>query len=1042
MKRAPVIGSFDEFFDALWRRNETKEPIEPFPWQRTLAETVAGAMGVSGWPEVLALPTASGKTACLDIAIYALAAQAHRPAADRTAPRRIFFVVDRRVIVDEAFARARRIAERLATAEDGILGDIATALRRIGGLDDDGPPLACFELRGGLYRDDAWARTPTQPTIVASTVDQVGSRLLFRGYGTSARSRPLHAGLAAHDSLILLDEAHCSAAFGETVRAVAGYRADRWAERPVRSPFAFVEMTATPRRERERLELQDTDREHPVLRLRLQADKPVRLIGPLAAKVESPAYVRRLCEEAEAHAARGARRIAVMVNRVATARRVFDELAVPPERKVLMTGRMRPLDRDELMGVWGPRLAASEERAEPERPWFVVATQCLEVGANLDFDAMVSECASLDALRQRFGRLNRLGLDSRAAATLVVARESLKGEDFVYGDALVATWAWLSGQAEAAGEDAVVDFGIEAMDRRWEVAVDEDASLPGRLLAPAPAAPVLLPAHLDAWVQTSPVPAPDPDPGVFLHGPNRGRPEVQLCWRADLDPEIPEASEDALSDWIDLLALCPPAAAECLQAPLDAVRRWLRDGTGPGEIADVEGGGTADTGSDDPVLRRRILRWKGSHRSEWLARPSSLRPGDTLVLALEPHERLWLQSEGGVAPPLTEGEQRFLRSAPPPSWSLFGHLPVAEDGVLRVDRGDEAFLQARDRAVLRVHPETLAAWPEGTAKAAFLELTRDAELEARVGEPELVQRVQGLLTVLAVEAASVPWLALAADHLARQPRRKLRVRLHPFGSGTHNRGLVLTAPGRVGRAGGLAPFSSETFGEEDENPLVHAPIPLDEHCERVATLAEAFASGTTLSRERIDDIVLAGRLHDLGKADPRFQAWLHRGSDLAARAAGRALAKSPGLPQPPSERERARVRSRYPKGGRHELVSVRLSESAPQVLAAVADPELVLHLVGSHHGHGRPFAPRVTDDEPIDVRLSWQGRELTACSRTALERIDSGVAERFWRLVRRYGWWGLAYLEAVLILADHRSSEAEEGIEPDRGTAEDEEVVA
>ena len=74
-------------------------------------------------------------------------------------------------------------------------------------------PLTAHLLRGGMYRSEAWRRDPLQPMVVASTVDQVGSRLLFRPYGGGSRNAPIMAGLIANDSLIFLDEAHCAQPF-------------------------------------------------------------------------------------------------------------------------------------------------------------------------------------------------------------------------------------------------------------------------------------------------------------------------------------------------------------------------------------------------------------------------------------------------------------------------------------------------------------------------------------------------------------------------------------------------------------------------------------------------------------------------------------------------------------------------------------------------------------------------------------------------------------------------------------------------------------
>ena len=262
MKAELNHADFASFFAALWG-----EQAVPFAWQSALAERVLDASrdpaaitargpaptGIHGsrpWPDAIALPTGAGKTACLDIAVFALAAHAPRFGSGRamTAPRRIFFVVDRRIIVDEAHDRAGRLARKLEAAEGGILRTVADRLRRIAGGGGtglgDGRPLAVHSLRGGMYRSEARTRNPLQPTIVASTVDQIGSRLLFRAYGRRPGTWPVYAGLIANDSLILLDEAHCAQPFLQTLRAVERFRT--WAEAPLGRGFQPVVMSATP----------------------------------------------------------------------------------------------------------------------------------------------------------------------------------------------------------------------------------------------------------------------------------------------------------------------------------------------------------------------------------------------------------------------------------------------------------------------------------------------------------------------------------------------------------------------------------------------------------------------------------------------------------------------------------------------------------------------------------------------------------------------------------------------------------------------------
>ena len=204
-------------------------------WQSRLYEWLL----VGRIPDGIDLPTGLGKTSVMAIWLLAFA----RAGASRTLPRRLVYVVDRRVVVDQASAEAERIAEQL-TGYNDPKHPIAKSLRRCLGLGLGG--LAVSTLRGGRAEDRDWTYDPAAPAIIVGTVDLIGSRLLFSGYRLSRWSRPLQAGLIGSDSLIVLDEAHLSRPFEEAVRRVCALR-----KRPEQTPapipaLKLLPLSATP----------------------------------------------------------------------------------------------------------------------------------------------------------------------------------------------------------------------------------------------------------------------------------------------------------------------------------------------------------------------------------------------------------------------------------------------------------------------------------------------------------------------------------------------------------------------------------------------------------------------------------------------------------------------------------------------------------------------------------------------------------------------------------------------------------------------------
>ncbi len=381
----------------------------------------------------------------------------------------------------------------------------------------------------------------------------------------------------------------------------------------------------------------------------------------------------------------------------------------------------------------------------------------------------------------------------------------------------------------------------------------------------------------------------------------------------------------------------------------------------------------------------------------------SSRPGDTLIV---PANESWANS--------------------------LGQLP--DDKGWDLDIAEPATRIARCRAILRLLPDRLKNWPEGPERE-ILERISCEDLEPDIAAVELRHALRDLS-----DHVDFP---VALRDIARELSSDRRLKIHPHADHFLNAPEELSAENRMRQfPGGLVligsrllspieeePASIDAVTTEDDTSSATVSVALDNHAEGVAKLADQYAVCFGLSESLRLALTKAARWHDLGKADHRFQAWLHNGNAQVARLAPRLLAKSGGIPQGARQREQARARSRYPRGARHELVSVRLAEDLLDRLEASVDRDLVLHLIACHHGHARPLAPVVDDTDPVDVHLAFDGADLSAPSATPLHQLDSGVPERFWSLVRRYGWWRLAWLEALLRLADHRQSRIDQEVD-------------
>lgn len=245
---------------------------------------------------------------------------------------------------------------------------------------------------------------------------------------------------------------------------------------------------------------------------------------------------------------------------------------------------------------------------------------------------------------------------------------------------------------------------------------------------------------------------------------------------------------------------------------------------------------------------------------------------------------------------------------------------------------------------------------------------------------------------------------------------------------------------------------------DDQRSTLGCYVGLSRHLAHVETVAEGLCAALDEGDDRDAEtdgarkaeraaVIRAARWHDVGKAHAVFQNAIVACPDLGkARPPGQ-LAKS------------ACAMKRYERRFfRHELASalVWLAHGVGDGPGGAADPDLIGYLIAAHHGKVRLGIRALPEerepDNPPDDRLFargvWHGDELPEVDVGGKERLPAlklslsvmalgnsaagpSWAARTQRLLAEHGPFRLAWLEALVRIADWRASRAEQEVGDD-----------
>lgn len=178
--------------------------------------------------------------------------------------------------------------------------------------------------------------------------------------------------------------------------------------------------------------------------------------------------------------ARSGLSVLVVCNLVANAQSIYQrlkaQLADTNIHIELIHGRFNQLDRLEKEKIVQDRAGS---KSQNRRPTVLVATQVIEVSLDIDFDTIYSEPAPLEALIQRFGRVNRRRKMSNLATVHVVTKPN-DGQN-IYDKRLIAgTLQILQRQNGQAIDESAIGLYLDEIysgeiEQEWQACFNKHA---------------------------------------------------------------------------------------------------------------------------------------------------------------------------------------------------------------------------------------------------------------------------------------------------------------------------------------------------------------------------------------------------------------------------------------------------------------------------------------------------------------------------------------------------------------------------------------